>query len=310
MKILFIARLYLPHIGGVEKHIKEVGGSLVRGGNKITILTEKYNENLKDNESIDKIKIIRLFYPHVKYLGILIVWFSIWKNRKLILEADVVHVHDVFIWYLPFRFLYPKKKVYLTAHGLEFDNPMSIVSIWQKKLAVKLSSGTIGVGEYLKKYTGVTFNKIIYGGVFPKRNNLKKIKNSITYLGRLNQDTGINVFLNWAKKNPNYTIRFCGDGPLRNKCERLGKVYGFITDVDQFLLKSEYCVPGGYLSALEALNCGCKLKLFWNSRIRGDIWRNSPFIEKDAIYWARKQTWDKLANEYLDLYKSANNLSK
>ena len=86
-------------------------------------------------------------------------------------------------------------------------------------------------------------------------------------------------------------------------CEKYGKVYGF-TNPDTFTKKAKYCVPGGYLAALEALNAGCELKLFWNNKIKEDYWKMSPFVKKEAKVWARKQTWNKLANEYLNLYNS------
>jgi hypothetical protein len=46
-----------------------------------------------------------------------------WNNRDLIKEADIIHCHDVFFWYLPFRFLFPQKKVYIPFHGYEGNNP-------------------------------------------------------------------------------------------------------------------------------------------------------------------------------------------
>jgi len=146
MKILFISHYKWPHVGGVEKHIERVAGELQQKGHKVKIVSEG---NIK--------------YPHIKFLGLIYIWFWLWKNRHLIKQSDIVHCHDVFIWYLPFRFLYPKKPVYTTIHGLEWDDPLSFKSIWQKRLAVKLSTGAIGVGKFLEKYLKVKFDKMIYG---------------------------------------------------------------------------------------------------------------------------------------------------
>src|SRR3989304_3204257 len=132
MKILFITRLFFPHIGGVEKHVYEIAKSLDRRGNGITILTEKYDKKLKIQETIDGIKVVRFSYPHTKFLGLKFIWWRLFQNIKLIKEANVVHIHDVFIWYLPFRLLFPNKKVFTTIHGLEWDNPLSKISFWQK----------------------------------------------------------------------------------------------------------------------------------------------------------------------------------
>lgn len=129
----------------------------------------------------------------------------------------------------------------------------------------------------------------------------------IIFVGRLDKDTGLLQFLGWLDKNKNYSVDFCGDGPLRSECEKYGKVHGF-TNPDPFYKKAQVCVPGGYLAALEALSYNCKLKLFWNNKLKEDYWKMSPFykLKGDKLKkWAREQTWEKLANDYLDLYNSS-----
>ena len=98
-------------------------------------------------------------------MGLVYIWFWLFKNKKLIKETNIIHCHDVFIWYLPFRFLYPHKKVYTTFHGWEGTWPIPWQNILQKRLANKLSNGTIAVGKYIGKYYGIKADKIIYGGI-------------------------------------------------------------------------------------------------------------------------------------------------
>lgn len=164
MKILFIAHYFYPHIGGVEKHVLEVAKSLVQKGNEVTILTERYDKSLKDKETVNGIKVVRFSYPHIKLIGLKFIWWNIFKNRKLIVGADVVHIHDVFIWYLPFRFLFPFKKVYTTFHGWEGIWPIPWQNILIKRMAARLSDGSIAVGKYIEKYYGIKATKILYGG--------------------------------------------------------------------------------------------------------------------------------------------------
>lgn len=307
MNIIFLTHYYYPHIGGVEKHVYEVGKSLTKKGNNITVVTEKYDKNLKERETLDGIKIIRFPYKHIKYFGLVNIWVWMVKNRRLFKDADVIHCHDVFIWYLPLHFLYPKKKIYTTLHGWETAYPIPPKNILFKNLAVKLSIKTISVGNYLKKYYKVSPDKVIFGGYCVSNSNSMstKNKNQYLYIGRLEKDTGLIDFLNSLGGIKSYKIDFCGDGPLRKECEKYGKVHGF-TDPTPYYKKAEYVVPGGYLAALEALNYGCKLKLFWNNKLKEDYWKMSPFYKltgKKIYNWAKEQTWDKLANEYLDLYK-------
>jgi glycosyltransferase involved in cell wall biosynthesis len=288
MNTLFLTRIANPHVGGVERHIHEVKKILERGGN-VKVISEA---DIK--------------YPKVIFFGLVYIWFWFFRNRKLIQKTDIVHIHDVFVWYLPFRFLYPNKRTVTTVHGLEFDNPTTVSSLIQKKLAVRLSDKSVGVGHFLEKYIGVKFNLISYGAAHFTNKKYKKIKNTVLYVGRLEENTGILSFLKWLDKNPKYKVEFCGDGPLRSECEKYGKVHGFCNP-DQYYKKAEIAVPGGYLAALEALSFNCKLKLFWNNKIKEDYWKMSPFykLKGDELKkWAKKQTWEKLANEYLDLYNS------
>lgn len=147
MKILFLAQHKWPHVGGVEVHIRELVKSLKLKGQSVKIIS---SEDIR--------------YPKIKYLGLLYIWHWLWKNREIIKSSDLVHVHDVFIWYLPFRFLYPSKKVYTTFHGWEGVWPIPWKNILQKRIASKLSTGTIAVGKYIEKYYGIKADKIIYGG--------------------------------------------------------------------------------------------------------------------------------------------------
>lgn len=290
MNILFLTNHKWPHVGGVEKHIYEISKRLkVKGGSVRTISERDIN------------------YPKIKLIGLLYIWYWLFKNRKLIENADVVHCHDVFIWYLPFKFLYPNKKVFTIIHGLEWDTPLSNISIWQKRLAVKLSNGTIGVGKFLEKYLQVKFDLISYGATSVNYNKINKDKNNIVYVGRLEENTGLLQFLDWLKINKKYNVDFCGDGRLRGECEKLGMVHGF-SDPAPFYKNAEICIPGGYLAALEAKSYDCELKLYWNNRVKEDYWKMSPFYKlkgKKLKEWARQQTWEKLANEYVDLYNNA-----
>lgn len=279
MKILFLTRKEYPHIGGVETHVFEISKRIMAKNNKVKVVSEN---NIK--------------YPHIKFLGILYIWLWLFKNKGIIEKSDIIHIHDVFIWYLPFRFLYPSKKVFVTIHGLEWDNPFNKLSLLQKWAAVQLSDGSIGVGNFLEKYIRIKFAKILYGGMDIHRGKYAKVKGSYLYVGRLEENTGLGEFLKYLKNKKYSKVDFVGDGRMRRQCEKFGKVHGF-TDPNKFYKKAETVVPSGYLTYLEAKSYKCKIKTFYSTPLKKDYW--------DEILKLKKfMTWDEVADEYLKLWKN------
>ena len=97
--------------------------------------------------------------------------------------------------------------------------------------------------------------------------------------------------------NLKFKIDFVGDGSLRKECEKFGKVHGFV-DPNPFLEKADICVPGGYLSYIEAKSLGCKIKVFANNPLKIDYWVEIQKVKKFP-------TWGEIADEYISLYNSS-----
>lgn len=310
MRILFLSHFFWPHVGGVEKHVDRMSSHLRKKGNEIFVLTEKFETHLKASEAKDGFRIVRFSYPKIKILGLLIIWKEIYRRRDLIRLSDFVHIHDVFIWYLPFRFLFPKKAVYTTFHGWEGVYPIPLKNILLKKIAVKLSQGNICVGKYIQKYYGIKADFVTYGAVDTTLlySDVVKDKRLIVYVGRLEKDTGLPIFLRNLKGVRYKKVLFCGDGTMRQECEKYGRVLGFV-DPRPYLAKAGVCFPSGYLSALEAMVYKCEIKLAWDNPLKKDYWTMAPFYKwigsKDvasAYNWAKAETWKKLAKTYLKLW--------
>lgn len=120
----------------------------------------------------------------------------------------------------------------------------------------------------------------------------------IVFIGRLEEDTGVLQFLEWLVTNgPGLKVDFVGDGQLRSECEKYGKVHGFV-DPQPFLKKAKICVPGGYLSYIEAKQAGCEIMSFSNNPLKKDYWNEIKKIRKFP-------TWDKIADEYINLYNDS-----
>src|SRR3989344_8398523 len=203
MTIIFLCRLFYPHIGGVEKHVFEISKRLRRQGHKIIIIAEKDTTSSVGSlpKSIQKelrfFSIHYIFVKDTKWLKKFIIWKWLWKHKKLLSKADIIHCHDVFFWYLPFRFLYSRKPVYTTFHGYE-QYPIKSRAIFIRKISEKLSNGNICIGDFIPKWYGTKPTLISYGGVDSsklKNQNAKlKIKKSAVFIGRLDQQTGIKTY--------------------------------------------------------------------------------------------------------------------
>lgn len=309
VNILFFSRLFYPHIGGVEKHVLEISRLLIKKGYKVTIVTEQHEKKIKIKEEFKDIKIYRISDLKEGWFKKFRIWAWLWKNSYLIKEADIIHAHDVFFWYLPFRFLYPKKPVYTTFHGYEGNNLPTKKAIFMHKVAEKLSKGNICVGEYLKKWYGTKPDYVTYGGVeisnikyHPSADvsNIKKGEDvkRVVFVGRLEDETGVMEYLKAVKilKEKGYKIKLdvLGDGSLRKKaeafCFRNGlnvKFHGFVENVVKFLAQSSFAFTSRYLGILEALASKKFVFVVYNNPIKKDCFRMSPFA--DVIVLAKNE---------------------
>ena len=116
MKIVMFTKYFYPHIGGVEKHVECLSNKICemcKSNIEISIITHKYYDGIKSFENRKGVKIYRFRYPKIKYIGLLNIWLWLFKNINIVKEADIIHIHDVFIWYLPLRLIYPRKKVFV-----------------------------------------------------------------------------------------------------------------------------------------------------------------------------------------------------
>lgn len=335
MRILFIAKNYLPHLGGVEKHVEQIIKRLKKKKVKVNLVCE-YSKNTKPYEVLDGLPVYRINYPHIQVFGLLSIWWWFWKNRELIKRAEIVHCHDVFIWYLPFRILYFKKSVFTTFHGWEGVFPIPFKNKFLKQLSAKLSWGNICVGKYIEKWYGLKANFITYGGT--NVSNLKKslIQKKIIYIGRLDEDTGIRIYLEAFRliKQTNTQIKFefLGDGEFKQEAKKIGKVYGFKKNPDRYLNKAKFVCTSGYLSILKAFSLKKLVFAVYNNPLKKDSIEMSPFknyvlLSKNAKDLVQKisyfltypnkenkltvksfdfvisQTWDSLFQIYLKLWK-------
>ncbi len=321
MKILFFCRRFYPLIGGVEKHVLEISKRLIDKGHEITIVTE-WNEKelggIRDVGEIGDIQGINIFRIPIttnekkkKFQ----IWKSLFENRELIKEADIIHCHDLFYWFLPFKLLFPFKKVFTTFHGYEGSEVPSWNKILSHKMAKWLSSGTLAIGDWHEKWYGIKSDFVSYGavekwsldGVYPAlcgARDDRVHKYNFCFVGRLAKDTGIMVYLEVLKilkdKGKNFSLVVCGDGPQLDEAKKYSKVHelevefvGFVGNVEKYLNSSKEFFVSRYLGILEGLLAKKFVYAVFDSPIKEDYLKLAPFanmifITKDPLELAEK----------------------
>ena len=92
MRILIALTYYRPHYSGLTIYAERLARALVERGNQVTVLTSRYDPNLKPNEDCDGVRVIR---PRVGLhisKGVLMPSLPYWA-WKLVKQADIVHLH-------------------------------------------------------------------------------------------------------------------------------------------------------------------------------------------------------------------------
>jgi glycosyltransferase involved in cell wall biosynthesis len=344
MKILFLVRLFYPHVGGVEKHVMEVTKKLEGLGHEITIITEMLPGSQAQLSAISSAPdinatIYRIPVGTEEKRKKFIIWKWLWQHQELLKNADVIHAHDVFFWYLPFRFRYPRKKVFTTFHGYE-SYPIRKKAVRYRKVFEQLSHGTICVGEFMKKWYGADPDYVIYGGATRYQHALKKAKHpTAVFIGRLDDQTGIETYGKAVAKireayAASLTLTVYGDGPYRKKiADSPGIILkGFDPHAAEQLPAFHYAFISRYLAILEALVNKIPVIAVYDNPLKKDYLEMTPFASYIAIAetvddvvsvmkemylnpnrtqkmieagsrWAEKQTWEAVTSVYLKLLK-------
>ena len=157
MKTLMMCRLYWPHVGGVEKHVEKICDILSKN-HQIVIVCEKHDPKLPDFEKKRGVEIYRI--GETGKFGIWKWWF---QHLNLLRDADIIHIHDVFFWFLPFRLPFWFKKVFMTFHGYEGSEAPNLRQVFWHRLAAWLTRGNICIGDFHKKWYGVKPDFVSYG---------------------------------------------------------------------------------------------------------------------------------------------------
>jgi glycosyltransferase involved in cell wall biosynthesis len=294
-KILFIAPNYLPHIGGVEKHLENLCKELQKDGHEITILVQKFDNSYKDYEKNGNIETIRLNKSDNKILRRINLLKYMIINIKSILKYDVIHFHDYITFWLYGLGAYPilkllGKKIFITFHGWEGDVPPRKSVVLKRKLIEKLTTANISIGHFISKWYGTKADIVSYGGVIKVDNISQCQEDYILFVGRLAPDTGIFDYIKaWevVSKNTDMDFVICGDGFIKSDIEKYIKEHsierivfkGFVSDVENYIKNAKVIFTAGYLGILEAFSYKKNVIATYDNELKKDYLKMIPYHE-------------------------------
>lgn len=324
MNIVFFTRHFYPHIGGVEKHLLQVA-SLLSKKHKIIVISEQHDPELPETEIYNGITIQRIPIKTNEKQKKFEIWKYLFSHKDILKSADIVHIHDVFFWYLPFRLIFPSKKVYMTFHGYEGDSLPTRRAILSHKIAEVLSWGNICVGDYLQKWYGTKPTIVTYGAIRPQKSapvsfkSSKKIK--ALYIGRLEKEAGIIEYLKLVKRlvetGHKISVTVLGNGSQYTQAYSYVKRYnlpvvfkGFVESVETYLPRFDMVFTSRYLGTLESMYYKKPVLCVYNNAIKRDCFVLSPF--SDWIYLASntKELYDQYREIMTNQKERVGNCSK
>lgn len=244
--IAIFSGYYLPHLGGVERYTYNLAKKLHMMGNKIIIVTSRYDKELKQIEETQYAKIYRL--PTFKICS---GRYPINKNnkefRKMMYMLEHEHIDSAIIqtrfWttsYFASKFIAKNNiPTCLIEHGsTHFTVNNKILDkfgeIYEHKLTNSIKKNVkdfYGVSkkctEWLKHFDidakGVFYNSIDTNEIEQYKKYIDKSKDKIviTYTGRMIEEKGvlklIEAFKKLENKYTNLELNLAGSGPILDR---------------------------------------------------------------------------------------------
>lgn len=302
MTIVHFCRRFWPEQGGVETHVEHVCKELCARGHEVRVITlepaDFASNQLSVLDSNVSFSLFRIPTNHASGWRYKVsIWGWLYTHRSLWINADVIQIHDVFWWIIPFIF-FVRNKTWMTFHGYELPGPPTWAQRFWHQLAAHLTVGSLGIGGFHPKWYGVNPTRVSYGAVHQKiwHNTLKRKRNlkdevKIMYLGRLQEDVGILSYLkgfrnalqpNKVGQNRSPSLKkvildVYGDGDQRETAEQFviaNKMpvtfLGSIPEAAKKISEYELLFVSSYLAIIEGLSQGVAIIAFFDNQLKYD----------------------------------------
>lgn len=295
---------FAPDKGGVETHVARLIDQLQSRGYRITVVTTQADEQVPLVQETEWGKIVRL--PHRYRLKKLATWWWLWRNRSLLYQASLIHVHDVFWWLYP---VFPLLKLWgkpilTTFHGYERAEGPTRGAVWQRQLIEKLSDDTICIGGFMQEWYGATCEHVSYGAASLTEQSMARPQpHSAVFLGRLAADTGITIYLRALQlMDKPIKLSVFGEGPelataraIVEKHQLPVTFQGWTNQVAQQLTQHRYAFVSQYLAIVEAMQSQQLVVAVYQDAMKHDYLLSHPMVNNMVIAGSAEELVEKLA---------------
>jgi glycosyltransferase involved in cell wall biosynthesis len=336
LRVLMLTPSYAPRVGGVEKHVARVAGELAARGLQVTVATPRWDSAWPAEEATGAVRVLRLSPDRragTRELGPLV------RQADLVHTHDA---YPFLKYYLPYRFSHPFLPVVVTFHGYE-GYPIPWEARLLRRLVLGLTRDRLCAGAFIPRWYHFDCDLITHGGtdapaqrpplgegaVFVGR--LEPDTGFLQYLEAL--------ALLKAETGACPELQVIGDGSLRAAGEALAReaslpatFHGRLADPGPSLRQARYALVSGYLAILDAMAAGSLVLALHDNPLKHDYLRlfpgaslmvvaaspreladwltalgSDPASEERlaaaAFDFAATQSWDRVADLTLDLYR-------
>lgn len=260
MKVLMVNKLYYPHIGGVENHVRDLSLELK---DIVDISVLAANTKFKtEKETIDGIEVVKVASLGRLRSAPVAPTFPLWLRE---IRTDIFHFHFPYpIGEISYLIAKPAGKLVVTYHSdivrqkflLWFYAPFLNRFLELADRIIVSSPNLINHSPFLRKFRekcavipfGIDLSRFELNDEIISKSNMFREKTGtplILFMGRLIYYKGLE-YLILAMKNIDAKLLIVGSGPLRNDLEEICEKNGLSEKVIFFGEASDDDIPSIY----------------------------------------------------------------
>ena len=259
MRVLQVAPRYAPRTGGVETHVREIGTRLRERGHSVRVVTADARPGERRRERVDGVPVRRhrALAPGGAFHVAPGVYAAVGGA-----DADVVHAHNYHSLPLAFAAFGADGPFVATPHyhGRSASALRDVLLRAYRPLgcaALRRADRVIAVSEWERRLLAADFD--VAAAVVPNGVDVERFRDAVPVdrdrpyvlsVGRLEEYKGVGHLIRAVPRlDPAYDVVVAGDGPDRNRLERLASEAGVADRVEFLGYVTDDELPGLYAGA-------------------------------------------------------------